>query len=117
MSETLTRTDVAIIGAGPVGLFAIFECGMLGMRCHVLDALDTVGGQCAALYPEKPIYDIPGYPSIDAADLVARLSEQAQPFAPRFHLGSQVDGVVRDGDGWLVRNAAGVTIAAKADRK
>src|SRR3972149_1700636 len=63
------ETDVAIIGAGPVGLFAVFECGMLGMRCHVVDALDTTGGQCAALYPEKPIYDIPGYPRIDAAEL------------------------------------------------
>ncbi len=60
-------TDVAIIGAGPVGLFAVFECGMLKMRCHVFDALDMPGGQCAALYPEKPIYDIPGYPAIDAA--------------------------------------------------
>ena len=59
-----TRTDVAIIGAGPVGLFAVFECGMLNMRAQVIDALDVVGGQCVALYPEKPIYDIPGYPRI-----------------------------------------------------
>ena len=62
-------TDVAIIGAGPVGLFAVFECGMLKMKCHVLDALETTGGQCAALYPEKPIYDIPGYPAMPAATM------------------------------------------------
>src|ERR1019366_9159434 len=65
-SETMERRDVAIIGAGPVGLFAVFECGMVGLNCHVVDALDMFGGQCAALYPEKPIYDIPGYPAIEA---------------------------------------------------
>jgi thioredoxin reductase (NADPH) len=82
---------VAIIGAGPVGLFAVFECGMLGMRCHVLDALDRAGGQCAALYPEKPIYDIPGYPQISAADLIDRLADQAAPFKPAFDLGHPVE--------------------------
>ena len=82
-----SATDVAIIGAGPVGLFAVFECGMLGLRCHVFDALDMPGGQCAALYPEKPIYDIPGYPRIEAAELIERLAEQAAPFAPVYHLG------------------------------
>ncbi len=91
MAETSERTDVAIIGAGPVGLFAVFECGMLGMRCAVLDALDRPGGQCAALYPEKPIYDIPGYPEIAAADLIDRLAEQAAPFRPSFHLGAAVE--------------------------
>ena len=65
------ETDVVIVGAGPVGLFAVFECGMLKIRTHVVDALDFIGGQCAALYPEKPIFDIPGYPRIDAQDLVA----------------------------------------------
>ena len=64
------ETDVAIIGAGPVGLFAIFECGMLRMRTHVIDTLDMVGGQCAALYPEKPIYDVAGHPAIEAQDLI-----------------------------------------------
>ena len=91
MSSVSNRTDVAIIGAGPVGLFAVFECGMLKLRCHVIDALDVPGGQCAALYPEKPIYDIPGYPSIGAAELVDRLEEQAAPFHPVYHLGQQVD--------------------------
>src|SRR5438270_255861 len=77
MRNTADSCDVAIIGAGPVGLFAVFECGMLDMGCHVFDALSAPGGQCAALYPEKPIYDIPGYPRIDAAELVARLAEPA----------------------------------------
>jgi thioredoxin reductase (NADPH) len=91
MGGEIYRTDVAIIGAGPVGLFAVFECGMLKMRCHVLDALDMPGGQCAALYPEKPIYDIPGHPRIDAAELVEKLKAQAAPFTPVYHLGYQVE--------------------------
>jgi thioredoxin reductase (NADPH) len=108
------RTDVAIIGAGPVGLFAIFECGMLKMKCHVIDALDIVGGQCAALYPEKPIYDIPGYPRIAAMELVDRLSEQAAPFAPHYHLGQRVESVVREGEDWVLATSAGTVIRARA---
>jgi len=107
-------TDVAIVGAGPVGLFAIFECGMLRMRCHVVDALDAPGGQCTALYPEKPIYDIPGYPRIDALELVDRLVEQARPFAPVFHLGQQVTGLERAGEGWRLTTDKGTTIEARA---
>ena len=76
MSSHPLQTDVAIIGAGPVGLFAIFECGMLRMRCHVIDSLEVAGGQCAALYPEKPIFDIPAYPRIDAGELIERLGEE-----------------------------------------
>jgi thioredoxin reductase (NADPH) len=91
MAQQAEATDIAIIGAGPVGLFAVFECGMLGMRAAVFDALDRPGGQCAALYPEKPIYDIPGYPEIAAADLIDRLAEQAAPFTPRYHLGAPVE--------------------------
>jgi thioredoxin reductase (NADPH) len=113
--ETVTHsTDVAIIGAGPVGLFAVFECGMLEMRCHVLDALDAPGGQCAALYPEKPIYDIPGYPRIDAAMLVERLVEQAAPFAPAYHLGQAVTALDAVADRFVVTTAAGVRISARA---
>ena len=112
--QSLQQTDVAIIGAGPVGLFAVFECGMLDMRCHVFDALDVPGGQCAALYPEKPIYDIPGYPRIDAALLIDRLFEQAEPFAPTYHLGQTVTGLERVGDGFVVTNAAGVRVAVRA---
>ncbi|EWY40370.1 ferredoxin--NADP reductase [Skermanella stibiiresistens SB22] len=115
MSSPEQHTDVAIIGAGPVGLFAIFECGMLRMKCHVVDALDMVGGQCAALYPEKPIYDIPGYPSIDAADLIDRLSEQCASFNPVFHLGQQVVGLTRTADDrWLVETSTGTRINAAA---
>jgi thioredoxin reductase (NADPH) len=114
MDSTLQHTDVAIIGAGPVGLFAVFECGMLEMSCHVFDALDVPGGQCAALYPEKPIYDIPGYPRIDAGALVERLAEQAAPFAPTYHLGHPVTGLDQAADGFVVTNAAGVRVAARA---
>ena len=111
----IQRTDVAIIGAGPVGLFAVFECGMLKMRCQVIDALGAPGGQCTALYPEKPIYDIPGYPRIDAAELVAKLEEQAAPFRPVFHLGQQVDRLESQADGTLrIGTSGGITIEAKA---
>ncbi len=107
-------TDIAIIGAGPVGLFAIFECGMLKMRCHVIDTLEAVGGQCAALYPEKPIFDIPGYPVIQAEDMVARLSEQAAPFDPVYHLDQQVTALTPQGERWLVETSAGARIDARA---
>ena len=99
MTETI-KTDVLIIGAGPIGLFAVFELGLLDMKCHLVDILDKVGGQCAELYPEKPIYDIPGYPSIDAAALITKLEEQAAPFHPTFHLGHRVEKLARNGDGW-----------------
>jgi thioredoxin reductase (NADPH) len=110
------RRDVAIIGAGPVGLFAVFECGMLGLSCHVIDVLDMPGGQCAALYPEKPIYDIPGYPVIAAQDLIARLAEQAAPFAPLYHLGRRVDRLepLPDGGGFRLGLDNDATIEAGA---
>jgi len=101
------QTDVAVIGAGPAGLFAVFECGMLKMSCHVIDVLDAVGGQCRALYPEKPIYDIPGYPEILAGDLVANLENQAGVFDPVYHLGRQVVGMgERDGGWWRLETSA-----------
>jgi thioredoxin reductase (NADPH) len=114
MRNTPEACDVAIIGAGPVGLFAVFECGMLEMGCHVFDALPQPGGQCAALYPEKPIYDIPGYPRIDAALLVDRLVEQAAPFAPNFHLGHPVSGLAATPDGFVVEHASGLRVEARA---
>jgi thioredoxin reductase (NADPH) len=114
MAEVQT-TDVAIVGAGPVGLFAVFECGMLKMRTHVFDALDLLGGQCAALYPEKPIYDIPGHPAIDAADLIEKLAQQAQPFQPVYHLGSPVASLARQaGGGFLLTAADGTAVVARA---
>ncbi|PIW27323.1 MAG: ferredoxin--NADP(+) reductase [Rhodospirillales bacterium CG15_BIG_FIL_POST_REV_8_21_14_020_66_15] len=112
--QTPLETDVVIIGAGPVGLFAVFECGMLDLKCHVVDALDMPGGQLTALYPEKPIYDIPGFPRIGAQDLVDRLAEQARPFAPVYHLGSPVTGLSPQGAGWRVTTAAGAVIDAPA---
>jgi thioredoxin reductase (NADPH) len=111
----LIETDVAIVGAGPVGLFAVFEAGMLKMRSVVIDTLPAVGGQCAALYPEKPIYDIPGHPRIDAQALVDRLVEQAAPFAPEYLLDQQVMGLAREGDGgWRLTTSAGHEVKAKA---
>ncbi len=110
--QKAAQTDVVIIGAGPVGLFAVFQCGMLGLKCHVVDALDMPGGQLSALYPEKPIFDIPGYPKIDAKDLVARLEQQAAPFDPVYHLGRPVTGLVERDGGWRVTTAAGTEIQA-----
>src|ERR1051326_3209219 len=106
--------DVAIIGAGPVGLFAVFECGMLEMSCHVFDALPAPGGQCTALYPEKPIYDIPGYPRIGATELVDRLLEQTEPFAPVFHLGQAVTSLSETANGFTVGDAGGEVVTARA---
>ena len=115
MSQSAQRTDVCIIGAGPVGLFAVFECGMLGMASHLIDALDMPGGQCAALYPEKPIYDIPGFTRIDGADLVDRLAEQAAPFNPTYHLDQQATSVARGESGrWLVETSRGTRIECAA---
>jgi thioredoxin reductase (NADPH) len=92
----------------------VFECGMLEMRCTVFDALSAPGGQCAALYPEKPIYDIPGYPRIDAAELVERLAEQAVPFEPRYHLGRAVTRLDAAEEGFIVENLAGLRCATRA---
>src|ERR1700761_4782773 len=92
MGEVFT-TDVAIIGAGPVGLFTVFELGMLRLSSVLIDALNDIGGQCSALYPEKPIYDIPGHPSIEAGELVARLDAQNAPFAAPRLLGRRVEAL------------------------
>lgn len=107
-------TDVMIIGAGPVGLFAIFQCGMMGLKCHVIDALDMVGGQCAALYPEKPIYDIPAHPTITGQDLVNHLQAQAAPFQPVYHLGQRVEHVSSTPEKrWKVVTSTGAVIYSK----
>ncbi len=89
MSETI-KTDVLIIGAGPVGLFAVFELGLLDIKAHLVDILDKVGGQCAELYPEKPIYDIPGIPYVTGIGLTDALMAQIKPFNPTFHLSEMV---------------------------
>ena len=93
------KTDVVIIGAGPAGLFQVFELGLLDIRAHVVDSLANVGGQCGELYPEKPIYDIPAYPVIGAQELVDKLMEQIEPFDPQFHLGQAVTELQRKDDG------------------
>jgi thioredoxin reductase (NADPH) len=97
MSDPI-KTDVLIIGAGPVGLFGVFELGLLDIKCHLVDILDKVGGQCAELYPEKPIYDIPAIPKISAQGLVDQLMEQIKPFGPTFHLGEMVQTIERIGE-------------------
>jgi thioredoxin reductase (NADPH) len=93
--EGVLCTDVVIIGAGPVGLFAAFEAGVVGLSCHIVDALEEVGGQCIELYPEKPIFDIPAVPVCTARQLVERLMEQCKPFDPPIHLGHRVMRVER----------------------
>lgn len=111
---TPLQTDVAIIGAGPVGLFAVFQCGMLWLRCHVIDALPDIGGQCTALYPEKPIYDIPGFPTVAAATLIERLEEQAAPFDPVYHTGHTVTGLQSNDGGWMLQTDKGLGLQARA---
>ncbi|MFC3415550.1 NAD(P)/FAD-dependent oxidoreductase [Algoriphagus hitonicola] len=98
----MIHTDLCIIGAGPVGLFAVFEAGLLKMRCHLIDALPQVGGQLSEIYPQKPIYDIPGYPEVKAQELVDNLMEQIKPFSPTFTLGERVDHLDRQEDGSFV---------------
>lgn len=94
------HTDIAIIGAGPAGLFAVFEAGLLKMRCHIVDTLPQVGGQLSEIYPQKPIYDIPGYPLILAQELIDRLTEQIEPFHPGFTLGERVESLHQQAEGW-----------------
>lgn len=108
------KTDVLIVGAGPVGLFAVFELGLLDMKAHLVDILDKVGGQCAELYPEKPIYDIPGHPRVTAQGLVDALMEQIKPFHPTFHLNDMVETIERIGDPlFRVKTEAGKVFEAK----
>jgi thioredoxin reductase (NADPH) len=104
---------MVIIGAGPVGLFAVFEAGLLGMRCHLVDNLDRIGGQCAELYPEKPIYDIPAIPACTGQELVDNLMAQIRPFEPVFHLKQQAERLDRLEDGrWRLVTSEGVVLEA-----
>lgn len=110
----LTHTDIAIIGAGPVGLFTVFQAGMLNMRAHVFDCLDQIGGQCSTLYPQKPIYDIPAYPSISGAELINNLAAQCAPFEPQYHLGHSIEQITQDpSGGFVVTTSAKLSIHAK----
>lgn len=108
-------TDICIIGAGPVGLFAVFEAGLLKLRCHVVDALPQPGGQLSEIYPKKPIYDIPGYPEILAGDLVDNLMKQIEPFHPTFTLGERVERFAKLDDGsFQLYTTDGTEIQCKA---
>ncbi|MBJ2173952.1 NAD(P)/FAD-dependent oxidoreductase [Aureibaculum sp. A20] len=98
----MIKTDILIIGAGPVGLFTVFEAGLLKLRCHLIDALPIPGGQLAEIYPKKPIYDIPGYPSVLAGDLVKNLEEQIAPFEPTYTLGERAETIEKLEDGSFV---------------
>lgn len=110
----MTPTDAVVVGAGPVGLFQVFELGLLGIHAHVIDALPEPGGQCIELYPDKPIYDIPGTPVCTGRELVARLTAQIAPFKADFHLGQQVDLVERQDDGrFRVQTSKGAQFLAK----
>jgi thioredoxin reductase (NADPH) len=112
------ETDVVIIGAGPVGLFAVFELGLLDIKCHLVDILPKVGGQCAELYPEKPIYDIPGFPMITGQGLVDNLMAQIEPFHPTFHLGEMVESLeslgTPEAPRFRIRTDAGTAFTCKA---
>ena len=98
----MIETDIIIIGAGPVGLFTVFEAGLLKLRCHLIDSLPQPGGQCSEIYPKKPIYDIPGFPSVLAGDLITNLLEQAAPFKPGFTLGEAASEIDKQEDGSFV---------------
>ena len=109
----IEKTDVVIIGAGPVGLFAVFELGLLNINCQLIDNLDKVGGQCAELYPEKPIYDIPSRPLVTGQELTDELIKQINPFKPKFYLNQQVDKIIKTEFGWIVETSIGTKVEAK----
>jgi len=106
-------TDVVIVGAGPVGLFAVFELGLLNLKCHLVDILNRPGGQCAELYPEKPIYDIPALPICTGQELTDALLKQISPFNAEYHFNQMVEGLEKTADGWKVTTDSGTTILAK----
>jgi thioredoxin reductase (NADPH) len=108
-TQNIIHTDLCIIGAGPVGLFAVFEAGLLKMRCHLVDALPQIGGQLSEIYPHKPIYDIPGFPEIKAQELVDNLMEQIKPFNPGFTLGERVEQLQKDEEGNFIVNTSDQT--------
>jgi thioredoxin reductase (NADPH) len=114
MSDQIIETDALIVGAGPVGIFQIFELGLLGVRCHILDTMRVAGGQCAELYPDKPIYDIPGIPVCSGEELIENLMEQIKPFDAEFHLGEEVTEVeVIDSDWFRVVTDNGTEFKTK----
>jgi len=109
----MINTDILIIGAGPTGLFTVFEAGLLGMRCHIIDSLGKPGGQCSEIYPKKPIYDIPAHPEILAGDLIDNLLNQIKPFNPTYSLGQTAEKLDKVDDGFIVTTNKGVVIKGK----
>ena len=103
------ETDILIIGAGPVGLFTVFEAGLLGLKCHLVDNLDKIGGQCIELYPEKPIYDIPGVPNQTGKEHIDSLLKQIEPFDYKVHLNQRVDKIEQSGDHWIAETSDGIS--------
>ena len=103
------ETDILIIGAGPVGLFTVFEAGLLGLKCHLVDNLDKIGGQCIELYPEKPIYDIPGVPNQTGKEHIDSLLKQIEPFDYEVHLSQRVDKIEQSGDHWIAETSDGIS--------
>lgn len=108
------ETDICIIGAGPVGLFAVFEAGLLKMRCHVIDVLPQIGGQLTEIYPKKPIYDIPGLPDVKAYELIENLEKQIAPFHPTFTLGEKVVGLHKEGGAFTLTTSDDTRVTCKA---
>ena len=98
----MVNSDIIIIGAGPTGLFTVFEAGLLGLKCHIVDSLGKPGGQCSEIYPKKPIYDIPAYPEILAGDLVNKLLEQIKPFSPTYTFGETAEKLLKEKDGFII---------------
>jgi len=113
MSEDVIKTDAIIIGAGPVGLFAVFELGLVDVKAHVIDILDRPGGQCAELYPEKPIYDVPALPVVTGQDLTDKLMEQIKPFGAEFHFSERVETLERSDEGFRLITDAGTAFECK----
>lgn len=108
MSKNI-ETDILIIGAGPVGLFTVFEAGLLGLKCHLVDNLDKIGGQCIELYPEKPIYDIPGVPNQTGKEHIDSLLKQIEPFDYEVHLNQRVDKIEQSGEHWIAETTDGIS--------
>jgi thioredoxin reductase (NADPH) len=113
MSEDVIKTDAVIVGAGPVGLFAVFELGLVDVKAQVIDILDRPGGQCAELYPEKPIYDVPGLAIVTGQELTDRLMEQIKPFGAEFHFGERVESLDRLDDGFRLVTDVGTIFECK----
>ena len=109
----MIKTDILIIGAGPTGLFTVFEAGLLGMKCHIIDSLGQPGGQCSEIYPKKPIYDIPAHPEILAGDLINKLLDQIKPFNPTYTFGETADKLEKLSDGFVITTNKGSLVKGK----